>query len=534
MLNNLNGVEFKYNDDSCTELVATYTSQEEPTPITASLIRSTLLKNNHFGYLNFNNTTLEKFVSTVNQNLSTEDIIATTTPIQFITYVSEDWQRAIAIIPKKEGVQVTNTNIPIQQLKTFLTKDKIIHGIFETLPIPVEKDEHYYIPIAKATLPSPPPETYQLLFHQPDKPIKIEANSKLMQHIKGVCDEIGTDIFGNELSQEHLNESPFNNSLNGSKESKADSNLLISTISGHPVVHVDGVEMTEVRTIKQVTLLHSPCEFQGTLYIKEDVESGVEINVKGDVIIDGMVGAASITASGNIIVKSGVMGGVIKDGDENLKKGAMLFANGVIKAKYIDNAKVNANSHLLVEEYISSSHVICHKKILIGSKNGKGQIIGGDTHTSLGLVANIIGSNSHIKTEINIGMPKDISIEIIENDAELYNLDYDNFNIKRKLGQLKLTLESTIDKNKQLSINDKILSFEMKYKENLSKIRKLKHINQMLRKEQTDYKKACIIGKSKIFGNTSIKFRDSKIHIEQDQDGATFKIDGEELKKFNR
>ena len=135
-------------------------------------------------------------------------------------------------------------------------------------------------------------------------------------------------------------------------------------------------------------------EFDGSVHITGNVVRGHTIKATGDVIIGGVVEASTIIAGGNVEVKRGMQG---------MDRGR-IEAEGSITMLYIERGTAVAGGNVVID---ASIHSIIEAGASIYAKGKRGSIFGGRAIAAGDIVANSIGSISHVQTEIEVGaMPR--------------------------------------------------------------------------------------------------------------------------------
>lgn len=152
-----------------------------------------------------------------------------------------------------------------------------------------------------------------------------------------------------------------------------------------PFIHVHHVyEVNETLSMKIGDL-----DFVGSIVIHGDVPSGFTVRAAGDVKIDGMVEAATITAGGSIMISEGLAG---------MQKGK-LEAGENIHIGYINQGNVRAGNNLFVENSILHSECVANNQIICQ----QGNIIGGAISAGKLVEAKDVGNRLHTQTEIVLG-----------------------------------------------------------------------------------------------------------------------------------
>lgn len=241
-------------------------------------------------------------------------------------------------------------------------------------------------------------------FYQSHEFVVVDAGTPLMRRLPPTPGKMGIDVCGTVLNPEPGKELPFGKERSGADISPGDPNLLVAVNKGHPVVMADSVNVDPVLRLKNVSLATGNVSFDGSVDIAGDVASGLSVQASGDVFIHGMVEKARVTARRNLVIKGGVMGDDLgRDEQGELILRTRLRAGGDLSAKFINLADVTAGRNLSVREYVMQSHLRAGEAILLGQGGGKGSLIGGRVRAGEKLLANIIGSEAYVLTEVRIG-----------------------------------------------------------------------------------------------------------------------------------
>lgn len=159
-------------------------------------------------------------------------------------------------------------------------------------------------------------------------------------------------------------------------------------------------------------------DYSGTIIIHGDVPAGYTIHAGGDVIIFGLVEAASITAEGSIYISEGITG----------QDKASLKAGENIGAGYINQATITCGRDLYAEKSIVHSNCTVSGHLY----SQQGSIIGGITTCNKIIEVREAGTKFNTKTEIHFNT---------------YTIDS---NRKNKLMKQKQQLEIILDKLREL------------------------------------------------------------------------------------
>ena len=132
-------------------------------------------------------------------------------------------------------------------------------------------------------------------------------------------------------------------------------------------------------------------KFNGDVFVKGDIRSGMTVEAAGSVIIDGTVEGAHINAGGDIIVGYGIQG----------EGKALIESGGSLTCSFIEAAVVVTTGDICTGSIVNSN-VYSDGSIDVTAED-KGIIMGGVVCGMTGVKANMAGHRSGIHTEIYVG-----------------------------------------------------------------------------------------------------------------------------------
>jgi uncharacterized protein (DUF342 family) len=245
------------------------------------------------------------------------------------------------------------------------------------------------------------------------KLIIVRPGDPLMCRTPPTEGKLGWDITGQALLPHPGRDIPFAPGLQGVEldpDSKLDpdhNSLLLAAVTGQPKLVPNGVVVEPAINLPRVDLSTGNMDFDGTINIKGDVMDGMKIHATGDVFIGGTVEAAEIEAGGNVVIKGGVIGHSGSSGNPNEVPtfSATIKSKGSISAHFAENAYLDADIDIIIEEFSMHNHLSALNQILVG-KSGKknGRIIGGITSATVMVKAAIMGSKAGVITKIRAGV----------------------------------------------------------------------------------------------------------------------------------
>ena len=174
-------------------------------------------------------------------------------------------------------------------------------------------------------------------------------------------------------------------------EISEDGSKLIATRAGHVEFSGRTFQVKPVLEIGgDVDFSTGSINFLGDIHIAGDITSGFSVRAMGNVMVDGLVEAATVEAGGDLVVAKGVVG----NGQ------AMLVGQRSIFAKYLENCSIYARENLQADCIINCE---VYSDGVVQVRSGRGTIIGGRIRAAQEVSASIIGAKSECLTAIDLG-----------------------------------------------------------------------------------------------------------------------------------
>jgi uncharacterized protein (DUF342 family) len=305
-------------------------------------------------------------------------------------------------------------------------------------------------------------------YHEIGSFITVNAGDLLMRRTPPTKGTNGIDIYGKIIPAKPGKDIPYANHLTGAEVDKSDRNLLIASTGGQPQIVDHGMTVSPVINLKDVDLSTGNIDFDGTVNIKGDVVEGMKIYATGDIIVNGMMEGADLQAGGNIIISKGVIGrGELRTDNGEPGHGiAILKSEGSIEARFIENAIVHADENVTAGELVSHCEISALNQVLVGKKGAKkGHILGGITKAVVAVEAQVLGSQSNVKTIIEVGNNPELHERTLQVEQS-YN---EKLEEQQKLGTLIHRLKEQTDAKSQ-AIMARALSTLKKINEDLATI----------------------------------------------------------------
>ncbi len=289
---------------------------------------------------------------------------------------------------------------------------------------------------------------------------------------------------------------------------------LIAEFTGHISLDKGAVVMSEVYEVaSDVDNSTGNLSYAGSVTIKGNVTSGFSVTANGNIEIEGIVEDAFIEATGQVIIKGGIVGkgkGVIKSGEN-------------VIVKYIESAKVIAKGYIETD-IILNSDVSAGIDVRVAGK--KGIINGGVVRAGRYVDANGIGTSMGSPTTIMVGIdPK--------KREEMSRLTQELVDKSEELEKIKVTVtnfSSRIKKGENFP-KDKILYVQklaLIYKEQQKALVPMKEQLEKLKAELKEADKSYVVVSGDVQPGTIIIISDLKYTVRSSTAHSKFvKRDGE-------
>lgn len=224
-----------------------------------------------------------------------------------------------------------------------------------------------------------------------------------------------------------------------------DGRKIVAAVDGILVATADGtIDVNEVLNVQgDVDYSTGNIDFPGEVQIKGDVKPGFTVKAKADVHVGGVIEAATVVSFEGSITALGIKG----------REKGLVKAKEEVRAKFIENAVVEAGKGVVVDGPITNSQIKAGEKVI--AKGDKGVIVGGTISAGYYVEAEEIGSELGVRTHIEVGMEPEERERMKVLKAQI-ELDRENLN---KLVNVYKTLKEIMDRNQGKLPPDKIELF---------------------------------------------------------------------------
>lgn len=242
--------------------------------------------------------------------------------------------------------------------------------------------------------------------------------------------------------------------------------------------------------------------FIGNLVVKGDVKSGFSIKAGGTIRVNGTVEAASLSAEKGITLIGA-----------NGQGAGRIYTGGDLTANFLENVIVEAKGSVTANS-IMYCNIKCGGTLELKGRNAC--IIGGSYVVALDVIAKMIGSSSHARTEITLGSATTLVEEINSIGYRLKQIESDILKLSQAIAFLSSKDANTLSQDKlklleQASYNKQVLALE---KEKLSKR------YEVMIEELENPNTSKIICKGTIYRGTRIIIGSSSVQLTENQDNT--------------
>jgi uncharacterized protein (DUF342 family) len=226
----------------------------------------------------------------------------------------------------------------------------------------------------------------------------------------------------------------------------ADRNQIFAAIGGMVIWLENAVNVEPSYVVHDVDASVGNIRFNGSVVVQGEVGDGYEIHAGEDIVIATTVGKVVLEAGGNIKIAGGIMG----------QEEAMITANGMIHAKFIQDAHVISEKEIVVDGYIRNSLVSAIGPVII--KNPNGFITTSQVSSDSCVYCHTVGQETAgEKTVISIGRSPVLHREQHRMKEEISEKIQKFIRFQSSLAKLRLLKATSELSNQQEALYNKIL-----------------------------------------------------------------------------
>ncbi|WP_196594675.1 FapA family protein [Pectinatus sottacetonis] len=292
----------------------------------------------------------------------------------------------------------------------------------------------------------------------------VSKGDVLSERIPQTKGEKGMNVMGQEIACRPGKPIPL---VKGKNTELLNENILIAAIDGQAVDEGNRISVDPKLDINSdVDLSTGNIDFNGSVFIRGNIQDGFSVKAEGDIEIGGTVSGGTVEGR-NIHVNGGILG---------MRRGKVL-AREDIHTTFVENADITAERNVYISDVSLHSLINAGKQIIITEK--RGQIVGGYAIAGMSIDVKVLGNIVNVATKVEVGINPIINnkykalasniekakkqLKSIKNALIIFNEKADKLTTmqKMKFSELKRTqfpLAGEIErKEKELSIISKQL-----------------------------------------------------------------------------
>jgi uncharacterized protein (DUF342 family) len=343
---------------------------------------------------------------------------------------------------------------------------------------------------------------------------RVNKDQQILTKIPAQDGGVGINVFGESVSFYGIDIAiPVGKSTYSSKDGLS----LLAAEGGIATINNGRISILDIHHVRgSVGIQNGNVEYDGSVFIEGDINSGYKVEALGDIYIGGSVEGADVySRGGNVIIKKGVVG----------QGSARILAGGRVAAGFIQDATIGAKTDVKVDRYIINSAVTAGRYIVVTKDDGL--VRGGTLLANKKIEVANVGNNARINTELKVGYtpPEHISRSHYQLRENQRQNSLELADVKKRVAFLTLIKERlgklTDDKEQQLiswQIQEKFLQGKyIEHNEKRAEIEKQGQLTEGGRKEAET-----IRIHNKIYPGVSISIGESSYAVEEERSNVIF------------
>ncbi|MBL8993368.1 MAG: DUF342 domain-containing protein, partial [Spirochaetia bacterium] len=151
------------------------------------------------------------------------------------------------------------------------------------------------------------------------------------------------------------------------------------------------IRVSQSKTVDAIDMTLGNLSYIGNVTVNQNIEDGMEVTIKGDLFVKGLIMGAKVKVEGNVSCEGGII----------TKENGYLRVSGDLKARFIENSNVQASGEIQVERAILNSHVSSGKSIIAISE--KSYALGGVIQAKERIALRYLGNESGTRGVVQLG-----------------------------------------------------------------------------------------------------------------------------------
>ncbi len=295
-----------------------------------------------------------------------------------------------------------------------------------------------------------------------------------------------------------------------------DGQLAIALEGGSVVIKDNRVDIDELLIVDgDLAKSEKAFTFPGTVIIKGDVLDDCEVDVKGNMQVEGNVYGANIKIGGSLLVEHGIIG----------KGKAQINTQYSVSAKFVENSTVTSGENCHVTDGLLNSTIIASKTIFINE--GKGLVSNSSLYAQVSIIIKDVHSHSAAGSSLNIVSFPEHRVKITALEKTLTDKRSEFARIQNFLGQYTSPQEfKKLEENMQNKVEKEFKKLVGLKEEIETKQKSLNKMKELLKRIKTDGK---IVIMNSVDANTTVVINETSQVLKSDLMNVVFYLNDDTL-----
>ncbi len=250
----------------------------------------------------------------------------------------------------------------------------------------------------------------------------VEIGTLLAEYISKSDGSNGITVKGQVLYPKKTRDLP---ALRGHGFTVDENNRYYAAIAGKVELNMGQLQVSPICTITgDVDLATGNVDFKGDLEILGTIKAGMVVKATGNITVNKRVEAATVSAGKELLVRGGILGGGKAD----------ISAIGNVFAQFIENATVSSGGSVQADSIVNST-ITAYSDVNIFGKTST--IVGGSLKANRRVRTKYLGSETCVKTVIEVGIEESVKTTIKDLYTELQGEEKELEKIEKALDLYK-------------------------------------------------------------------------------------------------
>lgn len=188
-----------------------------------------------------------------------------------------------------------------------------------------------------------------------------------------------------------------------------DKRTYLAAMAGKVDLVQQRMEVSRLLVVDDVTSVTGNINFEGSVYIRGNVDRGTSVNATEDIVVDGLVEAAVIQCDGNILLRHGA---------NSLGSGYIKAGKGIY-GKFLEAVSVYAREDIRMNSCLNS-RIFTEGSLCLTGENGT--LAGGEACAVRGVRTMYLGNRAGLHTEVKVGITEETTQNLKETEEKIENV----------------------------------------------------------------------------------------------------------------